>query len=338
LNNKIIDDPEINNYLNQNNFSDAAKLLLEKQKENWTQLKEGYESLKNVKEKIFSFDHFEIKVHFNPGRIKSSSAKVDSKSVKERKCFLCEKNLPEEQKAIRYKNEFNILCNPFPIFPQHFTISNKNHVPQEIKNSFGKLLSLAKDLSKYYVVFYNGPKCGASAPDHLHFQAGTKNFMPIDNKFSVLKDKYGVKLFENENLILSAIDDGFRRFLSFQSKQAKEIEDIFNVFYEIYSHISIKEEEPMMNILVFHDEFGWRVLIFLREKHRPAFYFDKKMQVLWSPAAVDLGGIVITPLEKDFTVISKRLIDEGFNEVTILKEKFHFIKEKIIENLKGKTS
>ena len=121
-----------------------------------------------------------MKVQFNPGRYISTSAKVDEKSINDRKCFLCPANLPEEQKGILYEEEYLILGNPFPIFPEHFTIPNINHVPQQIKNNFPLMLKLTKDLSKHYVVLYNGPKCGASAPDHFHFQAGTKNFMPIE--------------------------------------------------------------------------------------------------------------------------------------------------------------
>jgi len=324
-------DPDIRNYLNENNFADAAKTLLQKQKKNWRQLSEGYSSLEKIENKTFPFNGFKIEVQHNPGRIASSSAKVDSDSIKNRDCFLCEENLPEEQKGILYNNEFIILCNPFPIFPEHFTVSYIKHNPQEIKNSFSSLLLLARDLSKYYTVFYNGPKCGASAPDHLHFQAASKNFMPIDKEFDRLKKEHGEILSGSKNLTAGIIDDGLRRFISFESNEIEALKNVFENFYEIYSEISTNKNEPMMNILAYYEKVsGWQIIIFLREKHRPSFYFDKgEDNFLWSPAAVDLGGICIIPLEKDFIKISKGIIITGFNEITISADKFSFIKNKL---------
>ena len=331
MSNIITADPDIQNFLNENNFADAVRTLLQKQKKNWKTLAEGYNSFKKIEEKTFHFNGFKIEVQHNPGRIASSSAKVDSDSVKKRECFLCEENLPEEQRGILYDNEFIILCNPFPIFPEHFTVSCIKHKPQEIKNSFSSLLMLAKDLSKYYTVFYNGPGCGASAPDHLHFQAATKNFMPVDKEFNRLKKEHGEILTERKNLTAGIIDDGLRKFISFESNEAGALKNSFENFYEIFSGISENEKEPMMNILVYYEkEPGWRIIIFLRERHRPSFYFEKgENNFLWSPAAVDLGGICIIPLEKDFKKISKEIVITGFNQITLSAGKFSFIKEEL---------
>ena len=331
MRNIITADPDIQNYLNENNIADAVKTLLQKQKKNWNALAEGYRSLEKIENKTFPFNGFKIEAQHNPGRITSSSAKVDSDSVKNRKCFLCRENLPEEQEGILYNNEFIILCNPFPIFPEHFTVSYIKHTPQEIKNSFGSLLMLSKDLSKHYTVFYNGPECGASAPDHLHFQAGTKNFMPLDKEFDLVKKEYGEILSEGKNLTACIIDDGLRRFISFESNETTALKNSFENFYEIYSGITANKKEPMMNILAYYEKSaGWRIIIFLREKHRPSFYFEKgESNFLWSPAAVDLGGICIIPLEKDFKKISKEILITGFNQITISQEKFSFIKEKL---------
>ena len=86
--------------------------------------------------KTFLFDGFKIKIQFNEGRIYSTSAKVDVDSVKNRSCFLCENNLPEEQKGIKLLENYLLLCNPYPVFPEHFTIVTVNHKPQEISSSF----------------------------------------------------------------------------------------------------------------------------------------------------------------------------------------------------------
>ena len=329
---------------NVNDFASAAKLLLEQQKRDWQQLDEGYKSLRLVQTKDFDFDGIRISVQFNPKRIKSTSAKVDEASIKERKCFLCSENLPHAQKGILYGDEYLILSNPYPIFPEHFTITNINHFPQRIRDVFYLMLFLSRSMHKYYTVFYNGPKCGASAPDHLHFQAGSKFFMPVEKEFSMLKKNFGELLFEDDVFSVCGIDDGIRRMISFEG----DVEDIlihsFNIFYEIFTElINIKSElpptkrveEPMMNIISSYEpETGWRIIIFLRSKHRPSHYFAQgEKNILVSPAAVDLSGICITPLEKDFEKISKDDLLEIFQEVSIGKEYFEFLKTKLQEGL-----
>ena len=317
--------------IGENNYGNAAKILLENQKKEWKQLADGYSSLDSVQVKTFNFDGFKIKVQFNPGRIISSSAKIDAESINNRKCFLCYENLPEEQKGILYDHNYLILCNPYPIFPEHFTLPEINHFDQSIKENFGKLLSFSKDMSEFYTVFYNGPKCGASAPDHLHFQAGSKYFMPLDEEFDNLKKLYGEELVSNNKLTVNGIDDGLRKYISLEGVSEKAIVNSFNIFYEKYSSINKNDEEPMMNIISFYQEgSGWRIIIFPRNKHRPSHYFEEgDKNILISPAAVDLGGVCITPLEKDFKKISKELLKEIFSEVVIGKEYFDFIKSSL---------
>lgn len=342
LHKKFIQNSTIQELIAQNNFADAAKQLLENQKQTWKHLRDGYESLKQIKTKTFQFDGFTMKLQFNPGRYISTSAKVDAKSINERKCFLCPANLPEEQKGILCENEYLILGNPFPIFPEHFTIPNINHVPQQIRNNFPLMLKLAKDLSKHYVVLYNGPKCGASAPDHFHFQAGTKNFMPIMNDFHQLKNEYGELLFENDKITVSAIDDGIRRIISLESMNSEKLTEVFDKLYEIYSSVSGNNEEPMMNIISSYwesipseeEEFGWSVIVFLREKHRASHYFaEGDEKILFSAASIDLGGVCITPLEKDFERMSKELLAEIVSEVALNKNSFALVKQKIVQTL-----
>jgi len=315
----------------KNDFAEAAKQLLRDQRKTWKQLGDGYESLKNVKTKTFQFDGFRMKVQFNLGRYISTSAKVDEKSINDRKCFLCPVNLPDEQKGVLCENEYLILGNPFPIFPEHFTIPNINHLPQQIRNNFPFMLKLSKDLSKHYVVVYNGPKCGASAPDHFHFQAGTKNFMPIWDDFHQLKNEYGELLFENDEMTISAIDDGLRRMISFESLDSQKLIAAFDNFYEIYSSTTRSKEEPMMNIISsYEEEFGWRIIVFLREKHRSSHYFaEGENKILLSAASVDLGGVCITPLEKDFERMTKEKLTEILSEVCLNKNSFELLKRKV---------
>jgi hypothetical protein len=312
-------DPIIKNLIGENNFSDALKRLFEIQKEQWPMLNSGFKSLATVKSKSFLFDGFKIKAQFNVGRMISTSAKVDPKSISERKCFLCTENLPEEQKGILYTDKYIILCNPFPIFPTHFTLTHKEHRPQRIFDAFSDMLDLSKDISRYYSVIYNGPRCGASAPDHLHFQAGNKFFMPIDNEFHQIKNEYGKEIFEDDKLSVFAIDDGLRKFVSIESLDKELIIKTFNKFYEAFSELMNEKQEPLMNLISFYEEeYGWRIIIFLRAKHRPAVFFaEGEAKMLVSPAAIDLGGVCIFPREEDFYRITKEQIADIFKEVFV---------------------
>ncbi|HRP91409.1 MAG TPA: DUF4922 domain-containing protein [Ignavibacteriaceae bacterium] len=331
----LSDDKIIKNLIDENDFSDAAKRLFDIQKEQWQMLKTGVQSLATVKSKSFQFDGFKIKAQFNAGRMASTSAKVDPKSISERKCFLCIENLPEEQKGILHHDKYIILCNPFPIFPTHFTLTHKEHQPQRILDTFSDMLDLSKALSKHYSVIYNGPRCGASAPDHLHFQAGNKYFMPIDDEFHQIKNEYGREIFEDDNLSVFAIDDGLRKFISIESIDKELVVNTFNNFYKIYSELMNEEQEPMINFVSFYEEeYGWRIIIFLRAKHRPSVFFaDDENKMLVSPAAIDLGGVCVFPREEDFNRITKEQIESVFKEVFvdrgILKELLNKLKQSL---------
>jgi len=315
---------QILTFLNENDYANAAKFLLQIQINEWDKLDDGYKNLSSLKTKSFWFDSYKIKIQFNAERIYSTSAKVDVDSIKNRSCFLCEKNLPEEQKGIKLLEDYLLLCNPYPVFPEHFTIVTENHKPQEISSSFNDFIMLSKLLSDKYTVIYNGPQCGASAPDHLHFQAGTKYFMPIENDFHSIKNEFGDTVLNNEKLIITAADDGLRRVISLESNDEKILLKAFNNIYDNYSELNSNNGEPMMNFICnFDEEYGWRVIIFLRSKHRPShYYLEGENRIMLSPAAIDLGGVCITPVEKDFDKIDKKIIKEMFDEVSLNKDIF----------------
>lgn len=332
MNHRIYGDKHIQELISVGDIAEASKYLFELQCNDWKLCHDNYEQLKNVQVKKFQFEGYSIKAQFNPGRIISTSAKVDPKSIQERKCFLCEANLPTEQKGILYKDEYIILINPFPIFPIHFTLTNIHHQPQRIEDTFLYLLSFSKDLSKYFTVIYNGPRCGASAPDHLHFQAGNKYFMPIDDEADLIANEYGSVVVDRENLIIQTVDDGLRKFLLFESNDKQLLIDSFHNFYKTYSQLMNENLEPLMNLISLYDaEFGWRVIVFLRAKHRSHHYFEEdEKKILVSPAAIDLGGVCIFPREEDFNRINEELIKEIFREVFIDKNKLY----KLNSNLK----
>ncbi len=328
--NILFDNKEIKALVDNNKFGEAADLLLINQKEDWRLLNSGYEALKHLKIREVSFSGFNITLQFNPNRIASSSAQVDPGSIKERPCFLCYSGLPPEQKGILYEGDYLILCNPYPIFPEHFTIPNINHFPQAIKRSFKTLLNLSRDLSLYYSVIYNGPQCGASAPDHLHFQAVTKMFLPVEKNFYELKTMYGEEIVKSNSYEIFGLDDGLRRFISVESKSHHTTLKIFNRLYNILEKISTGNEPPINIIAGYSEEYGWRILFFLRSKHRSSHYYKEAGQnILLSPGAVDMGGICILPLEKDFIKLDKTTLKEIFNEVSIGKEYFDYVKSSL---------
>ncbi len=328
---KILKDSQVELFFDKNDYSSAADYLLKSQLNSWPLLKDNYIALENVQTKSFWYDGFKLKLQFNPQRIKSTTALVDENSIKERKCFLCIDNLPEEQKSILLLDSYFLLCNPYPIFPQHFTVSSVNHKPQQISDSFNELLEITKLLSPQYTLVYNGPACGASAPDHMHFQVGTKYFIPVENDIQQLKNNFGNIIQEDELISTSFIDDGLRRIIFIESTYKKNIEQTFKVIYNIYKRLTGTEHEPMMNIVSSYDsEFGWSVIIFLRSKHRPECYFKTDSEkILISPAAIDLGGVVVTPLEQDFSRVNEKLLCQIFNEVSLDQKTFSLLEEKI---------
>ncbi len=291
----------------------------------WEQAAVNYQALNGVKSKSVVVDGFPFKVQFNPARIVSSAAKVDTKSIQERKCFLCKENRPAVQKGLDWcsssqndcnENPYTILINPFPIFPRHLTIPLIKHQDQLIEGKIGEMLDLAVSLNEY-VIFYNGPKCGASAPDHFHFQAGNKGFMPLEKEIdSIEKDE----IFSNESTFVYALKSGINGIIGIESKSGEEAVAAFN---KIYGELPVNEgeKEPMLNILCWFDNGKWYLLVFLRIKHRPSHYFaEGDKNILLSPASVDLGGVLITPLEKDFEKLTSAQIKEILQEVLLSYE------------------
>jgi hypothetical protein len=332
---KILRDSQIIDFINQSDFSSAADYLFKSQLKNWQLMKANYDALKSIKTKSFWFEGFKLNVQYNPERIKSTSALVDRKSISNRPCFLCVKNLPEEQKGIILKEDFILLCNPYPIFPQHFTIAALEHKPQTISDFFSEFLELSKLLSPRYTMIYNGPACGASAPDHLHFQAGTKNYMPIENDIHQMKNEFGIEAQENDDISTTFINDGLRRIVFVESSDQLLIKKSFEILFNAIKKYSPAEPEPMMNLLCTYDkEYGWSLIIFLRSKHRPeSFYKENLEKILISPAAVDLGGVVITPRDEDYQRTDKDLIRQIIDEVSLDQKIFSLIEKEVKSEL-----
>ncbi len=295
-------------------LQERADALFEDQLSSWPLLGANWEKLDGAQLKQFDFDGFTINVQCNPKRITSSAARVDKASIEKRACFLCEENRPPEEKNVWFREEYEILCNPFPIFREHFTIAKADHTPQVIESEFGAFLELSRALSDL-AMFYNAPNCGASAPDHMHFQAGNRGFMPIEKEIGTLKQKYGELLLDSGSTRVTAVNDGLRRFYVLESASKEPLEEFGAEAFRFLRELQ-QGEEPMINMLSYYDN-GWQVLLFPRNKHRPWQYFEEgEKNILLSPASVDMGGTLITPLEKDFNKITREDVDDIFSQIS----------------------
>ena len=300
--------------------------LFQEQMKEWPLAAKNFEALAGVQTKDLKVNGINYRIQFNPARIVSSGAKVDKKSIQERKCFLCSENRPVEQKGINYK-QYIVLLNPFPIFPKHLTIPDTKHVDQLINKRIEDMLDLAQQLDEY-VLFYNGPKCGASAPDHMHFQAGNKGFLPLEQEIENFSKKTLRKTHRAELYIL---EDEPRNALLIQGEEKKAMADLFN---QVYSKLPLAtgEAEPMLNLLAWYSQGKWYLILLLRKKHRPSCYFatgDDK--IISSPASVDLGGVFITPIASDFEKMNGSLIHTIIEEVSLSKTEIMNLLKPIIK-------
>lgn len=309
-------------------YSQKVRDLFEGQLREWALARDNYSRLDGVMVRTFSFPGYDISVQFNPGRITSSAAKVDAKSIGARPCFLCEKNRPGEQRGIPFGDDYIILINPFPIFRRHLTIVSQCHTPQRISGNFDTMLSLAQALPDY-VVFYNGPQCGASAPDHLHFQAGNRGFLPIEKDVEnpslcrVVDEKDGTDL-----LLWSSYGRGI---LTLRGSGAEALTATFSRFHDRLALLEPDRPEPMLNILAYHDEERWTVHIIPRRVHRPQCYFaEGDNRILLSPGSVDLGGVFITPRGEDFDKISAEDVTNILNEVCLGEDELKILTQELL--------
>lgn len=276
----------------------------------WPMAKGNFEALKGVETKEFDLDGMHFKVQFNPARIVSSGAKVDAASLAARPCFLCGKNRPAQQMGLDWGEHYTVLINPFPIFPRHLTIPDNGHTIQKIEGRIADMIRLAAELDGY-TVFYNGPRCGASAPDHMHFQAGNTDFLTLP---AALEDAEQKVIATDGASTLALVDSMPLKLFVIDAADAAEGERLFDRLYRALP-VPEGEYEPMMNVLAWATPAGVRVAVVPRKRHRPSFYGTEGDDcMLISPASVDMGGVYITPRPVDFERFGadtvRRLLDE----------------------------
>ena len=298
-----------------------------RQLEMWEDARHRFRDLKHVEVRQLSD---QLKVQFNPARIVSTGAKIDKHTLGERPCFLCERNRPKEQMTKQIDDHFQLLVNPFPILPVHFTIPATKHQPQSIYRHYGemhRLLSLHSEL----MVFYNGPKCGASAPDHLHFQAGTSGVLPLQTNWQRLSRNLTDVISLNDEEKISVLRDFLVPAFVIISKSEDSDEELF---HRLYRSMPMRgdESEPMMNIIAWRKGDEFISIVIPREKHRPDAYFaEGEAQMMVSPGALDMAGLIITPREEDFSKINLDKATALLRECGISAEKM----EAIVSNLKA---
>ena len=302
-------------------LSELCFELLSDQKKEWLGLREGYALHKNVRERDVPCRRFSVRLQYNPGRVKSSLAVVAEKNQTKRPCFLCLDHLPEGQKGISYRGDYLILCNPMPVFSPHFTISHLDHRLQAIDEHIRTFLQLMADFGSGWTVLYNGPKCGASAPDHLHFQAVPMGQMPIEKEIQEEKRRTLIK--HSNRVLLDRIKDLGREVIVLQGGDPMAIEDALKDFLKALKKVNSIDDEPMVNIAGLYEEGKgrggkWQLVIFPRGKHRPdAFFREGDARVVVSPGVIDMGGVMITPVEKDFERLDAAMIEGIYAEVTM---------------------
>ena len=290
-----------------------------RQLEKWDDARRRYHDLRNVKTRELVVGASSFHVQWNPARMVSTGASIDKKTLAERPCFLCEQNRPKEQFKKSIDSQYDLLVNPYPILPIHFTIPNVKHVPQLIREAYGEIHKLLEEYPEL-MVFYNGPKCGASAPDHAHFQAGTSGTLPLQKSWKRLSHHLTKIVSLNDDEDISLIEEYPCPAMLIRSRSQYGDEQLFRRLYEAMP-LRADEVEPMMNIVSWRYRDEYLSVVFLRSRHRPdCYYAEGDEQYIISPGALDMAGLFITPRQEDFERLTPERALSILAEVSLDKE------------------
>jgi hypothetical protein len=280
---------------------DQIERLFEQQLQVWPLLAAGTQGLARAQTRRVTIEWFDVHIRHIPHRVISTTAAVDRASIEKRPCFLCDANMPPEQEGLEFDSAYTLYCNPYPIVDRHLTIVHQEHRPQRIAGQIGAFLDIAAELPGYFVI-YNGPECGASAPDHIHFQAGLRTLFPIE--------------FDSRSFSGPVIPNYARNVLLFRGSERAALIKKIEHAVRLLASITGKTDEPLINIAAFHEaQSGWTIFLFPRGKHRPQVFYTGELTV--SPASIDLCGVFVAPVEKDFERISGSDIAAIYREVTL---------------------
>lgn len=277
------------------------KALYAEQISSWELLKENVSELDLVKRKSFTVNGDDVVVQYNPKRAASTFAKIDAASIAARPCFLCPQNLLKDQNGFIVEEDYLVLCNPRPIFREHFTVSSREHLPQDLEGREGEFVKITKELGVEYALLFNGARAGASAPDHLHFQICPAAELPLLRSLNIEVEQEGafVKEFYGVN------------FLLFATKSAEESKKILK---KVLAQVA---DRTLLNVIATTKNDTLITIVIIRAAHRPSCYTcdDEERRVLVSPAAVEMGGVFVVAREKDFERLNEGNVAEIFKEV-----------------------
>jgi hypothetical protein len=320
--NRLVSDAALAPYFDSDarDFHARVRALIREQQETWPMLSRATAALDAVQYKPLGVKGSEVFAQFNPARAVSTAAKVDAATIKERPCFLCPASLPAEEKGVEFGANFVALCNPFPVLRDHLVISSREHTPQSVDGHFGVLLDLARELGEEFFALYNGPACGASAPDHLHFQACSRERLPIARDVEAWGRRAVAR---GEGLEVFTLP-GYRVNVLVARGDAREaLSGWFDQTLRRLAAVTQASGEPMLNLVATYGRGAWTVYLFPRERHRPACYFaEGEARLLVSPGAIDLAGVVVVPDPQHFARITARDLESIFGEVTLDDARF----------------
>lgn len=304
----------------------------------WPLACENYRALKNVQVREVEVGGLIVKLQFNPARIVSSAARLSKEAIAARKCFLCRENRPQEQMLVKFDGrkgkKYHILVNPYPIFPDHLVIAMNRHTDQSIWKRYVDMLDLAR---KYdgFTFFYNGPKSGASAPDHHHFQAAPKGLIPLQNDIDRLwkdirDEKEGCAGQEQNagglDFLISEQDASLYHYSKFTTGifalKAETSKSAAKMFYRLLDCVELQDgdKEPQFNLFTWWQDGEFRSIVILRSRHRSHHYFsDGPDHLTMSPGCADMGGVFIVPVEDEYHKITPELLTEMVQEVSVSK-------------------
>lgn len=300
----------------------------------WPLACDNFRALKDVSVREVEIGGLTVKLQFNPARIVSSAAKTSKEELAKRRCFLCRENRPAEQIMLRFEGrkgkKYDILVNPYPIFPDHLVIAKSKHTDQSIWHRYIDMLDLSKKYSGY-TFFYNGPKCGASAPDHHHFQGAPKGLMPLENDMNASVDNSEILEY-----ITSVQDASLYHYKKFTSGvfflRAETSKSAAKLFYRLLDCADILEGdiEPRINLFSWWQDGEYRSIVVFRRSHRSHHYFSEGPDHLtMSPGCADMGGVFIVPVPEEYEKMTPELLAELVEEVSVPKSE----EAKIIERL-----
>ena len=318
---RILSDDELRPYQREKfQLHPRISALIAHQREHWPMLRDALAQWDEAQYKDLVVKGAEVIVQCNPRRIVSTAAKVDAATIRERPCFLCEENLPPEEKGVALGEDFVALCNPFPVLEDHLVIASRRHTPQSILGNFEAWLDLTKELGEGWFTLYNGPRCGASAPDHLHFQACSPELVPIFTDLETWEARR-----RKDSVMESFVLRDYRvnALLARSDSRQALIGWVENAVYWLAA-ITQTTYEPLINLVAtFRRNGQWTLILYPRSRHRPSCYdAEGEAKLTVSPAAIDLSGMLVVPEPEHFARITAEEVERIYAEVTLENERF----------------